>query len=84
MATVVNKSWPCGHKRTPANTQKVGKGERCALCLQVENEHALPKLIREPKGRPMPECLLHFFWTGVPFEGSPVSVPPRWLAGDDQ
>jgi crossover junction endodeoxyribonuclease RusA len=26
-------TWPCGHPRTPANTQSIGKaGERCKIC----------------------------------------------------
>jgi hypothetical protein len=26
-------TWPCGHPKTEANTQRVGKaGERCRLC----------------------------------------------------
>jgi len=27
------ETWPCGHPRTPANTQHIGKsGDRCRLC----------------------------------------------------
>lgn len=29
--------WPCGHDRTPANTQSIGRGGqvRCRLCRRV-------------------------------------------------
>lgn len=29
----IGKTWPCGHPKTPANTQPIGKsGERCRIC----------------------------------------------------
>lgn len=37
--------WPCGHDRTPDNTQSVGKaGERCRACRQhIAREYARRK-----------------------------------------
>jgi hypothetical protein len=32
------ESWPCGHPRTPENTQRLGKaGDRCRICRRRLN-----------------------------------------------
>jgi hypothetical protein len=49
------ETWPCGHPRTAANTQNVGKaGVRCKECRQrITREHMRRKA--EAAGRARPE-----------------------------
>ncbi len=39
--------WPCGHPRTPENTQPIGKaGERCRTCRQRITRDSLRRRYR--------------------------------------